>query len=419
MGNNNTIKENYNKQKEVKLDITLNKVCYLPDEQINGNLDIQPNIGINETILNDTKVTIKIIQLQYYSYTEGSGDDETTISERDEKDILIENFDFINFKGANILSGFDIPFSIKIPSNIHASVIYFGNYVKHFLFVDFPGIGANRAIMIIIKRFEQFSNDNKLLKIPTNVFGDFYKKKKFKYKGGKVTCLLKLPRNRFKYFELIPIEIYLDRTELNMDVKTIKLSLRMKIHFNYKNDENHHRTTYMNLELFSGEYPIDNSQNKIELKKYIQLQNDDNYSKYFSLDDKYCLLDGMKKIELDHKFENMAIVPFCFGGLINTEYIIQVDIIYKKKRSTNTLKVPIDIYSHDNDIVSTDKSEKVNNIMINGENKNNKNINNINIFHDINSIEENDLKQNMAESDGFVVYDENDFEKAYFEDKKK
>ena len=105
MGNNNAYKTKYNDEKEVKLDISLNKVCYLPGEQIIGNLDIQPKNGISETILNDTNVTIKIIQLQYYSYMEGSGDDSTLISASDEKDILTENLDFMNFKGANILSG--------------------------------------------------------------------------------------------------------------------------------------------------------------------------------------------------------------------------------------------------------------------------------------------------------------------------
>ena len=52
MGNNNAYKTKYNDEKEVKLDITLNKVCYLPGEQIIGNLDIQPKNGISETILN-------------------------------------------------------------------------------------------------------------------------------------------------------------------------------------------------------------------------------------------------------------------------------------------------------------------------------------------------------------------------------
>ena len=64
MGNNNAnqIKKLYNEEKDIKLDITLNKVCYLPGEQINGTLDIQSNAGYNETILNDTNVNIKIIQ---------------------------------------------------------------------------------------------------------------------------------------------------------------------------------------------------------------------------------------------------------------------------------------------------------------------------------------------------------------------
>ena len=413
MGNNNAFKTKYNNEKEVKLDITLNKICYLPGEQITGNLDIQPKNGINETILNDTNATIKIIQLQYYSYTVGSGDDETTISESDEKDILIQNFDFINFKGANILSGINISFSINIPLNVHASLIYYGNYVKHFLLVDFPGIKAKRTIMIIIKRFEKFSNENKLLRIPANAFGDFYKKKKFSYKGGKVTCLLKLPKNRFYYFELIPLEIYLDRSELNMEVKAIKLSLRMKIHFNYKDDEEKHQNTDMNLELFAREYLVNNSQNKFQVKDYIQLQNDDNYLKYISINDKYCLLEDMKKIEIDHKFENM-IIPFCFGGLINPEYIFQVEIIYKKHRSKSIFSLPIDIYSHDDDAsLSIDKSDKINNIVNNDENKNN------NCFKDINSLDEDNLEKNMAESDGFVVFEEDDFEKAFFEGKNK
>ena len=182
MGNNNAYKKKYNEEKEVKLDITLNKVCYLPGEQIIGNLDIQPKSGINETILNDTNVTIKIIQLQYYSY----GDAECGISGSDEKDIFIENFDFVNFKGANILSGIKISFSIKIPLNIHASLIFKGDYVKHYLFVEFPGINAKRTIMIIIKRFEKFSNENKLLRIPAKAFGDFYKKKNLNIKGEKL-----------------------------------------------------------------------------------------------------------------------------------------------------------------------------------------------------------------------------------------
>ena len=112
----------------------------MPGEQITGTLDIQSNIRYNETILNDTKVNIKIIQFHCARYF----DEDTAINEKGESDILTENIDFINFKGANIMSGINIPFSIKIPNNIHASIInckdYYKDYVKYFFFVDFPGI---------------------------------------------------------------------------------------------------------------------------------------------------------------------------------------------------------------------------------------------------------------------------------------
>jgi hypothetical protein len=400
--NSNNIKSKYNEEKEVKLDLTLNKVCYLPGEEINGILEIQPNNEIHETILNYTNVNIKIIELQYYSYPDG----DTLRTERNEKDIYTENFDFNNYKGANILSGLNIPFSFQIPLNFHASVIYDYNYyyVKHFLSVNFPGIKAKRTLMIIIKRFEEFSNENKLLRIPASAFGDFYKKKKSKYKGGKVTCLLKLPKNRFYYFELIPIEIYLDCTELNMEVKSIILKQIITIYCNYKDDEKKHRKTLRKIELFTREYPVNNSTNKCEIKDFIQLQKDKNFSEYIP-NDKYCLLDEKKKIEVDHKFGNMSLIPFCFGGLINIEYNFQVEIIYKKNRSKNTFSLPIDLDANNN----YDKNKEINEIINNHGNNNNSSLNNIN------AIDDNDIKQNMAEVNDFVIYEEDDFEKALFE----
>ena len=412
----NIIKKKYNNEKDIKLDITLNKVCYMPGEQIIGSLDIQPKPGINETILNDTNVSMKIIQFQKYSYIEGSGEDSETKVVSDERDVFSENLDFINFKGANILSGINIPFSIQIPLEIHASVYYNGDCVKHFFSVEFPEIKAKRALMIIIKRFEKFSYENKLLKIPANAFGDFYKKKKFKYQGGKVTCLLKLPKNKFYYFEKIPFEIYLDRTELNMKVKSIKLRLNMNIYYNYKGNDKIHFMTEKKLELFTREYPVNNSLNKFEIKDYIQLQNDSKFSKYISVNDKYCRFEEMKKIEVDYNFNKIILMPFCFGGLINPEFILQVDIIYKQHRSTSNFSINIDFDDCQNNCINIEQSDKINNKLNNHENENK--INNSSP-KDTNSISEGDLKKNMAESEGFVVYDDDDFEKALFGDKNK
>ena len=221
---------------------------------------------------------------------------------------------------------------------------------------------------------------------------------------------MKLPKNRFYYFELIPIEIYLDCTELNMEVKTIILKLIMSIYCNYKEEEKKHRHSLMNKELFTRKYPVNNSTNKYEIKDYIQLQKDNNFNEIVSTNDKYCLLEDMKSIEVDHKFEKMLLLPFCLGGLINSEYSFKVEIIYKNYRSKSTFSLPIDLDAHNND----GNNKEINYILNNHDNNNNNSS-----FNNINSIDENDIKQNMAEYNDFVVYEEDDFEKAFFEDKNK
>jgi len=227
---------------------------------------------------------------------------------------------------------------------------------------------------------------------------------------------LKLPKNKFYYFEKIPFEVYLDRTELNMKVKSIKLKLNMKIYYNSKGDQKIHFMTEKNLELFNREYPVNNSLNKFEIKDYIQLQNDSNFSKYISVNDKYCSLEEMKKIEVDYNFKNIILMPFCFGGLINPEFILQVDIIYKQHRSTSSFSIPIDFDECQNSSVNIDKIDKINNILNNHKNENK---NNNSSSKDIKSTNEEDSKQNIAESEGFVVYEDDDFEKALFGDKNK
>ena len=134
---------------------------------------------------------------------------------------------------------------------------------------------------------------------------------------------------------------------------------------------------------------------------------------YISINDKYCLLEDKKKIEIDYNFEKKNIIPFCFGGLINTEYIFIVEINYKKHRSKSILSLPIDIYTYDDESISIDERDIINNIINNGENKNN------NYIMNINSSDENNLKKNMDEYDGFVVYEKDDFKKALVKGKNK
>ena len=58
----NSIKEKYNQEYEVSLNISLNKSCYSPGENISGFLDIQPKYNINQTIFSNTQAIFKITQ---------------------------------------------------------------------------------------------------------------------------------------------------------------------------------------------------------------------------------------------------------------------------------------------------------------------------------------------------------------------
>ena len=137
----NSIKEQYNKynkETDVILNIKLNKTCYFPGESITGFLDIQPKINLKETIFDNTSAIFNILQFQQYHYTVGSDEDEKTIYIEDKTVILCLNIDFINFKGSNISTGINIPFSFQIPSNILPTVYFNGYYINHFICFELP-----------------------------------------------------------------------------------------------------------------------------------------------------------------------------------------------------------------------------------------------------------------------------------------
>jgi hypothetical protein len=135
-----------NKEKDINLKIILTKICYFPGEFITGYLDIQPKIGLNDTIFDNTSALFNLIQHQQYHYTEGSGDEARTVYVNNKSDILLLNLDFINFRGSNILLGIKIPFSFQIPFNILPTVNIYGNYIKHLISFELYGIKAKKSL---------------------------------------------------------------------------------------------------------------------------------------------------------------------------------------------------------------------------------------------------------------------------------
>ena len=393
----NSFKSLYNKEKDIELRIILNKACYYPGEIINGTLSIKAKPQLKQTIFNETTTVIKIIQLQHYSYSTGSGKNRRTVHVHDDTYIFIDKNDFINFKGSNLLTGINLPFSIEIPYDIQPTVLFGSYYIKHLIYFEIPGLESKRALMIFIKSFKKFTLENGLLKKPAIGFGDFYKKKKSQYMGGKLSCLLKLPKNSFSFFDIIPFELYLDCTELNMDIKSTKITLNKSIYANYKKDKKRHHKTPLNEDLIFKEFILDKSLNKYEIKDSLQLKENNDFFEKIYPQQKYENFDKLKEIELDYDLNKIRLSPFCLGGLISVEFTINVEIEYKMKRKKSSFKLPIQFYDSDN------KKNEPNNY------KNNKK--NVNINYNINSINNN---KNSDIINDFVIIENDDFIKQFF-----
>ena len=104
-----------NQQKgNIIIDIVIDKLCYSPGETINGYIAIKPRTYLNDSILCDSLIIIKLIQKQQYNYP--NGEDFEYVGEN--SDLNIQSMDCKYFRGANVLLGVNIPFSITIPLDI-------------------------------------------------------------------------------------------------------------------------------------------------------------------------------------------------------------------------------------------------------------------------------------------------------------
>ena len=397
-----SLKAEYNKEESVELNIIFDKVCYYPGEKVNGTLTINPKPDLQNPIFNEINAIIKLVQIQQYTYESGSGQNQHTVTVREKSDIVNKNINFSDFKGTDVLAGINIPFSISIPLDAQPSLFVRSFFIKHFIAIDLPGLKSKRALMIFIKSFQKFSLENKLLKMPAIGLGDFYKKKKSEYMGGRLSCLLKIPKNSYFYFDKISFELYLDCTELNMDLASAKVILNKSVYTNEKKIRTKHFETVFNKDLIVKEYKLDKSLEKYEIKDFLQLSENE-FSEKFCPKQIYSKFDNLKSIELDYNFCDIKISPFCLGGLISAEFKIRVEVEYKMKRKKSSFELPIQFYDdHYANILDENK-----NIHLEDKKDANKSQN-------ILSINDDQIQNNNQEVDDFVIIENEDLEKIYF-----
>ena len=384
----------------VDLNIELQKTCYFPGEMINGFLILTPKPGITDAFFTDTKCHFVISQRQFYRYHTNS---QYKLFEQvmEEQNLFEKDFNFDNFLNENILLEMKIPFSIQLPKNAYPSCYLSGDlaFVSHNLQVEFPNLKAYKSIVFIVKNSQYFNNENGLIKEPCQIFKNIFKSK-FISRKGNFSVLIKLQKNYFCYDEPIIYDIYLDFSELDLEINELIIRLIKTTQKNFKN--NHNRTFIkVNDDVAVQKLPIDKNIKKYHFKDGIKIDKlHIPSSAYQNMD-----INGPYEIKENKDNKDLFLTPCCYGGLITVSYCLHIKLVFDSLLTFNEeFNIPIDFYERqDNDIQNQN-----NNNLNNSDNLLNSNTKDINNNTNENNNEDNSQNIDMLEAPSAIqIIDQN------------
>lgn len=340
MGSDFNNNKKYNSENYVSLTINTNKKCYSQGEYINGTLYLQGKPGLIQTQLIDPLAIATLTEFQHYTYEEDYGeDDHREMDESDEKIIFQIRLDFSNYRGANLMNGVQIPFSVQITNCYPTCYFDSKTYIRHYFTIEFPSIQSKKTIFIVIKNHPNFTLENLLYKSPAIEIKEI-EKHKLMFSKGKFAATLKLAKNIFAYDENIPFELEIDCTQLDMKIKSIEIDLLRIENKNYKNnpkkarDSSSRRISSKKINLIKGQpkYLIQDNIQFPLLADFNPLQI-------------YKQLDNMPQI--DEKItKKIHLAPSCIGGLLSIEYFLRIEFNIDSVLSTDEkMRMQIDFYT--------------------------------------------------------------------------
>ena len=265
MGNENM---KLNKEGNVSIKISLNKVCFFPGENIIGNIKLIPKPGFFEECRKFCELVIMITQTSCYTYQDGSDyetEEETTV-------LMTHNFRFSDYIQLGQENEINLKVKYTLPKNARPSIfIDTHDYVKHLITVNYPHFGSKRTKVLIVKNNLNFHSKNRQLLCPFNYPINF-NKKKFFMKKGSCNLVITMPRNYFLYNEKISYNIHLDCTLLDIPVYKIKISFKRTLKRNRKDNYLRQRINSTDT-LTSKKYQIDKTKKLIDIVDYLLCQN--------------------------------------------------------------------------------------------------------------------------------------------------
>ena len=399
------ILEKYRKVSEsMEMELSLDNYILLPDTKIKINIFLKPKYSFKLGTL-DQKIIVKLTQ---FEKSEFQNDDDLTTKIID--NLLIEKSyvkHFPDIISKKILVK-DIELEVPSPNNnIFKPTFEFRKsdiniFVRHLLTVEIPGLEIMDSIGVIICKLpEKFY---KIEKKNSNIFKDEDVNTIFGLKNkGKISYNISLKKQIYKPKEEKPINICINSTELkNINVESIEVILQKKIII-YKFPLNIEEKIVMDKQTFT-ELTFDkkiikiNTQLKFSNKDIPELTEKE-IEKYTDFDENF----------LERDDNRTQLNPSMNGNIFKCEYKIKINLVFDDIfRKTIYEFFIIDIYDLYN-INPESIPDYLKQYFIIKENKIHKSLDEKDKKDTNNNEEKNKDETNNIDTDGFVVFDHNDF----------
>ena len=398
------ILKKYRKVSEnMEMELSLDNYILLPDTKIKINIFLKTKYRFKLGTL-DQKIIVKLTQ---FEKSEFQNDDDLTTKIID--NLLIEKSyvkHFPDIISKKILAK-DIELEVPSPNNnIFKPTFEFRKsdiniFVRHLLTVEIPGLEIMDSIGVIICKLpEKFY---KIEKKNSNIFKDEHVNTIFGLKNeGKISYNISLKKQIYNPKEEIPINICINSTELkNINVESIEVILQKKIII-YKFPLNIEEKIVMDKQTFT-ELTFDkkiikiNTQLKFSNKNIPELTEKE-IEKYTDFDENF----------LERDDNRTQLNPSMNGNIFKCEYKIKINLVFDNiLRKTIYEFFIIDIYDLYN-INPESIPDYLKQYFLIKENKIHKSLDEKD-KKDTNNEEKNKDETNNIDTDGFVVFDHNDF----------
>ena len=224
-----------NDSEKAKADIKviLDKIMFLPGENITGKIYIFPKTNSEIEQLQNPDISLSIIQHKNWETLLFSEEYKSSINDQDTNLFQEKTNNYIEYKNIKLSKGVQIPINYVVPKDITPSLEWPHTrfefaYIRNFFDVKIPELNYETQILIIIQKLPSALN------IPLKVEKEVELKKMILFGAGKIKIEGTYPQSSYPIFGQIPLTVTIDASNSECLVKEVKVKLKRRIEFSYK-----------------------------------------------------------------------------------------------------------------------------------------------------------------------------------------